>query len=78
MVAFDYNVFSATSQAEMNGRSSAVVWLGIGTKNPSDLMNAYAPVTLLNNLHLRASYTNNIRRTFSNSVQSFLGIFQVS
>ncbi|KDQ12942.1 hypothetical protein BOTBODRAFT_405982 [Botryobasidium botryosum FD-172 SS1] len=76
MITIDYSAFSTLSQAEMSGQSRAVIWLGTGTGTPSNLMDTCSPTTLLNNFHLTASYTMNIRRTFDNSVQSFLGIFQ--
>ncbi|KDQ12957.1 hypothetical protein BOTBODRAFT_406370 [Botryobasidium botryosum FD-172 SS1] len=74
IITFDYSVLGTS--AGTKGPSSATVGLGFGTEMPVDIMGTYPPVTLLNNLHLTASYTMNIRRTFNNNVQSFLGIFQ--
>ncbi|KDQ12939.1 hypothetical protein BOTBODRAFT_45564 [Botryobasidium botryosum FD-172 SS1] len=75
-VTFDYSIFHASSQPGMNAQSSAVVWLG-ATERPADLMDASPPITLLNNLHLAASYTVMVsRKTFNNNVRSFLGIVE--
>jgi len=75
MVTFDYNPFNASAQPGIDALSGAAVWFGVA-KNPEDLMRVSPPITLLSDFYLAASYSVSVRRTFSNSAWSFLGIVQ--